>query len=341
MVFFSKCIPFFLILEEDFIYVMQLIIMLAFIMITVRTRIFFMNNKLYFVFLAIYLLSCTDPTSSNNTPPTASFTASADSGDTATIFQFDASSSHDNEDSMSLLEVRWDWENDGTWDTDYSTTKVANYQFLSVGAKSIKLEVKDTGGLIDTVTKHITVSLANALPNAIDSITIFIPKAYLKLLNQYTYTSTHWDTSYNWVYFSRDPSQYSSDEVMYSIEDDQRVIFEITSGNLYVKGEVDFDFTNNLLDFDYIYKTEASSNELGEWSHWYTDVQLDLENIPYNNINHLSVRISSDSLLNYVSRFDYKSGSETVTPGGNINYRSTLIQLQSFLPDTTFKLEVF
>ncbi len=95
-----------------------------------------------------------------NTSPSASFTVEPASGTEQTLFQFDASGCTDLEDPVSVLEVRWDWENDGTWDTAYSTTKTASHQYASTGTKTVKMEVKDTGGLADAQTHDVTVSLA-------------------------------------------------------------------------------------------------------------------------------------------------------------------------------------
>ena len=113
-----------------------------------------------FSFLAFNISCKKDPTSSQNTAPIASFTITpASGGTTATVFTFDASGCTDNnEDGTSVLEVRWDWNNDGTWDTDYSTTKTATHQYTTEGNKTINLEVKDTGGLTNTVTKSVSVS---------------------------------------------------------------------------------------------------------------------------------------------------------------------------------------
>jgi len=88
----------------------------------------------------IFLISAT---------PTALFTVDPPSGDTLTIFNFDASGCTDNEDSLSVLQVRWDWENDGNWDTGYSTTKTATHQYFIEGTYTVKLEVKNTIGLTD------------------------------------------------------------------------------------------------------------------------------------------------------------------------------------------------
>jgi len=99
-----------------------------------------------------------------NDPPSASFTVSPDTGYLATDFGFDASNCSDNEDYASALQVRWDWQNDGTWDTDYTTDTDTSHQFTSRGEYSVKLEVKDTEGATDTKTKTVLVDSSNAGP---------------------------------------------------------------------------------------------------------------------------------------------------------------------------------
>lgn len=100
---------------------------------------------------------------SGNTPPNALFNVTPLTGTTATIFGFDASFSTDNEDPTSLLLIRWDWEDDGIWDTDWSASKEENHQYSTEGSYTIKLEVKDTGGLTDSDEKTITVDNSNIM----------------------------------------------------------------------------------------------------------------------------------------------------------------------------------
>ncbi len=101
-----------------------------------------------------------------NTAPTAVFTVQPTSGGTSTIFQFDASGSHDTEDQIAALQFRWDWNGDGTWDTQYSNDPQAQNTYPVEGNYSVKLEVKDTGGLTGLATETITVSgAANNPPN--------------------------------------------------------------------------------------------------------------------------------------------------------------------------------
>jgi uncharacterized protein (TIGR02145 family) len=94
------------------------------------------------------------------TVPNASFTVTPDLGSTATIFYFDASGCSDQEDAVSALQVRWDWEYNGIWDTSFSTTKTATHQYLTTGTKMIRMEVKDTDGLTDICMRQLTVTVA-------------------------------------------------------------------------------------------------------------------------------------------------------------------------------------
>ncbi len=105
-----------------------------------------------------------------NQPPTASFTLTPTSGDTTTTFVVDASSSTDDKDPVTSLQVRWDWENDGTWDTSYTTTKTASHQYMAAGTYTIKLEVKDTGGLTSTTTRQVIVQQAEVTAASITGI---------------------------------------------------------------------------------------------------------------------------------------------------------------------------
>jgi formylglycine-generating enzyme required for sulfatase activity len=108
--------------------------------------------------LFLLVLSCgKDNPESPNVDPVASFTVTPASGTADTLFHFDASSSSDAEDEVTALKVRWDWENDGTWDTQWSAMKTAGHQYGTAGTKTIKLSVKDTDGLTDDTTGTVTV----------------------------------------------------------------------------------------------------------------------------------------------------------------------------------------
>ena len=113
----------------------------------------------YFKLLSLIILgililtTCKKP----NTPPNADFTINPLEGNTDSVFTFDASLCSDDKDDQSTLQVHWDWENDGTWDTDFSTHKIIEHQYSEPGNYSIVLEVKDTKGLLTSKSKQIIV----------------------------------------------------------------------------------------------------------------------------------------------------------------------------------------
>ena len=87
----------------------------------------------------------------NNQPPIALFEISySDTGNISTSFIFDAYQSYDGGDPNSVLEVRWDFDGDSIWDTEWSTNKSEVYSFSHISNYNSKLEVRDTGGLTDT-----------------------------------------------------------------------------------------------------------------------------------------------------------------------------------------------
>jgi uncharacterized protein (TIGR02145 family) len=93
----------------------------------------------------------------SNTPPAAVFEVDPAEGTTSTIFNFNASGCHDNEDQSDELQVRWDWENDGIWDSPFTNEKTISHQYSQQGNLTIKMEVKDSGELTDNITHTIII----------------------------------------------------------------------------------------------------------------------------------------------------------------------------------------
>jgi len=92
-----------------------------------------------------------------NTRPVASFTATPGIADAGDEFSVDASGCSDAEDSVGDLQVRWDWDGDGTWDTSYSTDKTETHTYLIPGNYTIRMEVTDTGGLTNVTSEDVEV----------------------------------------------------------------------------------------------------------------------------------------------------------------------------------------
>lgn len=92
-----------------------------------------------------------------NTPPTAVFEVTPDTGLVNQSFSFDASMSTDAEDTTVSLNYRWDWNNDDNYDEDFDTSSTINHTFTTAGLKTIRLQVRDSGGLTDTTTQTVLV----------------------------------------------------------------------------------------------------------------------------------------------------------------------------------------
>ena len=106
------------------------------------------NNRIkanIILFVVIALFSCHEERI--NTPPSGVLTVFPYAGDTTTIFTFDASKSTDAEDIKEKLTVRWDWNNDGIWDTDFQSEFKALYRFSTKGMNYIRMELFDSDGL--------------------------------------------------------------------------------------------------------------------------------------------------------------------------------------------------
>lgn len=92
-----------------------------------------------------------------NESPIASFEVYPVVGLITTVFEFDATNCHDNEDPENILQVRWDFNGDNSWDTDWESNKIKTIKFDSIGSYSAKLEVKDSEGASNEKTHFVTV----------------------------------------------------------------------------------------------------------------------------------------------------------------------------------------
>ena len=105
-----------------------------------------------------------------NEPPEAEFVITPDTGTTETNFIFNASGCSNNEDPTSALQVRWDFDGNGSWDTNYSIAKTATHIFTAAGNYTPKLGVKDTEGFTAITVKNLVVTAVNTAPTAIFTI---------------------------------------------------------------------------------------------------------------------------------------------------------------------------
>jgi len=93
-----------------------------------------------------------------NQPPVAAFAWSPTNPTTLTSIQFDASGSTD--DDESTLTYRWDWEADGVWNTPFTNAVTISHRYNVAGTKTIRLQVKDRFGAVNTTERTLNVALA-------------------------------------------------------------------------------------------------------------------------------------------------------------------------------------
>src|SRR5437870_3646940 len=100
--------------------------------------------------------------------PVAQFAFTPTSPQVDAMVTFDASASTS---SNGVLEARWDWAEDGVWDTAWSATLSASHAFLATGTYSIRLEVRDAAGLSDFIARSVIVigSQGGGTPDAPNS----------------------------------------------------------------------------------------------------------------------------------------------------------------------------
>ena len=111
-------------------------------------------SGLMIIIFSLFYIGC----NKEDLPPIATFTINTEQGDIEDFFTFDASACTDSKDETSELMVRWDWESNGSWDTQYSTNKITQKKFSNTTTYTITLEVKNTRGLTSTTTRQLLIT---------------------------------------------------------------------------------------------------------------------------------------------------------------------------------------
>ena len=144
----------------------------------------------------------------NNHPPKAALTITPPKGFLQDVFVFNASACSDYEDKAADLMVRFDFEGDGTLDTEYSKTKIVNHQYTSAGTYPVKVIVKDSGGSTDEEIVNLQVGVTNQAPEAPKNPQPADQASQASTLCVLSWTCIDPDTDslkYD-VYFSKDPN---------------------------------------------------------------------------------------------------------------------------------------
>lgn len=117
------------------------------------------SNYIVVAALLISLLLSTSIYSGNATAatPVANFTFDPAIGNTSSIIKFNASSSSNPGGNFSDLLFRWDWQDDGIFDTTWSGNYTAEHRYASPGIFQVRLEVKNLTSAIGNTTALIPI----------------------------------------------------------------------------------------------------------------------------------------------------------------------------------------
>jgi len=137
------------------------------------------------------------------------FTWSPADGTTADLFRFDASASYDPADPSNTFSYRWDFDGNGSYDTEYSASPIAEIQFMEEGEREIRLEIRDQYGLVNNVKKKVLVGHANMPPNA----EFFIGSEYGNLTTNFYFNGTPTKDPEDWEYQIKVRWDFESDGI--------------------------------------------------------------------------------------------------------------------------------
>lgn len=85
-------------------------------------------------------------------------------GQTNSEIEFDGSGSTDSDGN--IVGYRWDWTNDGTYETGWLSKSTTTNIYSQAGTYTVKLQVKDNDGATDTDISQVTIIFVNQKPNA-------------------------------------------------------------------------------------------------------------------------------------------------------------------------------
>jgi PKD repeat protein len=106
-----------------------------------------------------------------NNPPVAMFTALSSVSVNQQV-SFDASGSNDTDGT--IVGYRWDFNGDGSFDTDWLNTSLTTHTFSSVGSSIVTLEVKDDENATGSFSTTIVVKAAEKKTPGFDIILMFL-----------------------------------------------------------------------------------------------------------------------------------------------------------------------
>lgn len=114
--------------------------------------------------MIILIISCEE--TPDPRPPAAAFRITPSAGSINTVFEFNGSYSSDDTDLAADLKVRWDFEGDGVWDTEFQKNKISTWQYETPDLYTVTMEVINSNGWTDLETEDLLVFADSVPPTA-------------------------------------------------------------------------------------------------------------------------------------------------------------------------------
>ena len=116
------------------------------------------------VVFVLGLLSCEKKAEEKE--PVASFSVTPDIGPFTTVFIYNATETQNEGEPDDNLQIRWDWDGDGIFDTEYSANKIRSHKYEEAGDYNVRMEVMNSLGWTDSEFFPITVYPDSVAPVA-------------------------------------------------------------------------------------------------------------------------------------------------------------------------------
>jgi uncharacterized protein (TIGR02145 family) len=170
--------------------------------------------------------------------PKPVFNVTPKTGHFRTNFLFDASKTIDDEDSLETLKFRWDFQNDGVWDTPFLDETTINHQFENMQDYTVKLTVVDPSQRSGSFTKKIELHRTDTCIVPRFTWTSETSRAgdpfIFDASDSYHQTDTEIDLIFKWLFPEQEYTEGSTNPVIehvFTTPGTKRVVLAVEDGN--------------------------------------------------------------------------------------------------------------
>ncbi len=191
-------------------------------------------TALLLLILLTGLFSCEK--TAEESPPVAIFNIVPSTGPFTKIFTFNAHDTYDDYEPDEDLRIRWDWDGDGTFDTEYSLNRSYEHQYTEPDTYDVIMEVVNSKGWTDHEMKSLVVYADSVPPvasffvtpdsSSVNTIFLFDASATSDQYTPLDQLQFRWDWNNDGVWdrpYTNDTSLYHK----YDIPGEYRILMEV------------------------------------------------------------------------------------------------------------------